>query len=220
MRPPGSHPNAEAWRKLITYITALDYSTRFQFAHTGHELVMLLNAARRPEVAIRLSSDESSKFRYRMDVSHRLNQFLQGGVGLRNHIGKLLVVRETISTIDEEVTKRLNRARGQHVSSGPIALVYALSNVFRHELVPGTIILETHGTGPLAETPIFEVRALLGMGGLIGGEGWGKSAVKFANANNPVDLLRLAETYRRDIRNLVGFVVNEVRGEAGRRYVS
>ena len=155
-----------------------------------------------------------------MDVSHRLNQFLQGAVGLRNHIGKVLEVRATITTIDDEVTKKLNRARGQHVSSGPIALVYALSNVFRHELVPGTIILEIHGTGPQAETPIFEVRALLGMGGLIGGEGWGKSAVKFANANNPVDLLRLAETYRRDIRNLVGLVVTEVRAEAGRRYRS
>ena len=75
-------------------------------------------------------------FCYRMDVSHRLNQLLQNAVGLRNHVSKLLEVRATITTREIEVTKRLHRERGQHVSAGPIALVHALSNFFRHELVP------------------------------------------------------------------------------------
>jgi hypothetical protein len=213
-------PNFEAWRKLITHVTALDYNARHQFPHTCHELVMLLNSARRnPEIGLRVLSDEMLAFRYRMDVSQRLNQFLQGAVGLRNHIKKILEVRATISTRDSEVTKRLYRAQGQHVSAGPIALVYALSNVYRHELVPDTIILETHWAGPLAERPTFEVRTLLGMSGLIGMKGFRRrSAVNFANANNPVELLHLAETYRRDIRNLVRFVVAEVREETRLRY--
>jgi hypothetical protein len=219
LRQPGGDPNAEAWQKLLTHVTALDYNTRFQFAHTGHELVMLLNTARRnTEVGLRVSSDQTVAFRYRMDVSHRLNQFLQGAVGLRNHIKKILEVRATITTRDIDVTKGLNRALGQHSSAGPISLVYALSNVFRHELVPGTIILESHWAGPLAERATFEVRTLLGMSGLIGGRGWNKTSEKYANKNNPIEVLPLAETYRRDIRNLVGYVVAEVREETRQRY--
>jgi len=219
MRPPGSDPNDEAWHKLITYVTALDYSARFQFAHTGHELVMLLNVPRRdPEVGIKVTTDDVVGFRYRMDVSHRLNQFPQGAVGLRNHVGKLLDVRATISTVEPEVTTRLSHARREHVSAGPTALVYALSNVFRHELVPDTIILEKRWEGSLTESRGFDIRTVLGMGGLIGDKGWSKSADEFASANDPVDLLRLAETYRHGIRNLVEFVATEVRAEAVRRY--
>jgi hypothetical protein len=98
-----------------------------------------------------------------------------------------------------------------------MALVYALSNVFRHELIPDTIVLTTNYSAPSTPNPRFKVVTSLAMDGLIGGDGWNVSSEAYANLHNPVELLDLANRYRHDVGLLVGSVVQEVRKEFSHR---
>jgi hypothetical protein len=158
------------------------------------------------------------KFRYRMDVSYLLNHFLQGAIGLRNHVEKVRSTRaKELSYCDEAVSKCLGRAFQTHTSEGPVALVYSLSNVFRHELIPDTINTGLQYVAPGQPGAGFEFVTSLAMGGLIGGKGWNITSEKYAQLHNPVELLSLAEAYLPSATTLVETVVTEVRGEARRR---
>jgi hypothetical protein len=219
LRPPGKDQDDATWHKIITYATALDYNLRFQFAQTSRRLsTQLLCARDDPSVALKIESNFEMRFRYRMDVSNLLNHFLQGAIGLRNHVEKVRSTRnKDLSHCEEVVSKRLGRAFQAHTSDGPVALVYSLSNVFRHELVPDTINTGLHYVAPGQPGAGFEFVTSLAMGGLIGGKGWNKTSEKYAALHNPVELISLAEAYLTSVTILVETIVAEVRGEAQRR---
>jgi hypothetical protein len=214
-----SDEDSLVWRKLITYVTALDYNFRFIFSPTTHELIFQLATVRdNPGVGLATYSDVDTRFRYQMAVSHRLNGFLQGAIGLRNHVSNVIdTFREELSVRDEGAVDRLGDAYQNHARTGPVALVYALSNVFRHELIPNTINLGIDATGPQAEEQHFRILTTLGFGGLVGGEGWTIEAVTYGETHNPVDLFMLAQEYKARVSQLVVTVNNEVRGEYMRR---
>ena len=212
----------EVWRKLITYVTALDYNLRFIFWPTTQELTLQLSTIRgNPSVGLPTSTDEATRFRYQMAVSHRLNSFLQGATGLRNQVSKVIdTFREELTTRDEEVVDRLGAAYQSHNRTGPVSLVYALSSVFRHELIPDTIVLTLDATGPQSVEQHFRMLTSLGLGGLIVGGRWNTASVTYASTHDPVDLFALSEVYRRDISKLVELVNSEVRSELMRRYIA
>ncbi|MGB7652077.1 MAG: hypothetical protein WBL51_02225 [Acidimicrobiales bacterium] len=201
----------------MAQVISFDRTFRNQLTRSVRDLTMvLLGPLRDPGIGLQVTSNFDVGYRYRDDVAHNLQTFLQVAVSLRNHVSKALDMRlEDLGQRDELVTDTLGRAFQEHARSGRIALVYALSNVFRHEIIPDTIILTTKYSAP--PNPKFEVATSLAMGGLIGGEGWNSASEAYANAHNPVDLLDLANHYGHETRLLVALVVREVRAEYSQR---
>jgi hypothetical protein len=214
---PGS--DDMAWRRLMIQVISVDRTFRDQLTRSVRDLSMvLLGPLRDPGIGLQVTTNFDAEYRYKNDVAHNLQTFLQSAVSLRNHIAKILDMRlSDLSEREESVTDTLGHAFQEHSRNGQIALVYALSNVFRHELIPDTIVLTTNYSAPSTPNPKFEVVTSLAMGGLIGGDGWNASSEAYAKLHNPVDLLDLANRYRRDTGLLVGLVVQEVRKEFSRR---
>lgn len=216
---PGSASGSDevTWRRLITQVSSIDRTFRNQLTRSVRDLTMvLLGPLRNPETGLQVTSNIDIAYRYKDDVAHNLQTFLQSAVSLRNHVSKVLEMRnKKLEKRDEVVTETLGRAFQEHVRTGRIALVYALSNVFRHEIIPDTIVLTTNYSAP--PDAHIEVATSLAMGGLIGGVGWNPASEAYAKTHNPVDLLDIANRYRHDMGLLVALVVQEVRSEFSRR---
>ncbi len=214
----GSGANDMSWRRLMIQVISVERTFRNQLTRSVGDLTMVLVEPRRdPGIGLQITTNFDVGYRYKNDVAHHLQNFLQSAVSLRNHVAKILDMRlNNLPQRDETVTDMLGSAYQAYARNGRTALVYSLGNVFRHELIPDTIVLTTNYSAPSTPNPRFEVVTSLAMDGLIGGDGWNASSEAYAKLHNPVDLLDLANRYRHDTGLLVDLVVQEVRQEFSR----
>lgn len=204
----------EVWRELLERAVRLNQTTIITVVARGRALVdELEKAPERLNLVPLRRGDRRRRLVFTTLTLHELAGYLESAYTVHEHIKTLIGKRKLLTNKDETVTAKLEGALRDHDQVSSNAAVYAMSNVFRHDIRPDTVNIETRATLDGGQTISWVVVFTLSMRGLTNGQGWTKLTKDFLGPSESVELIPLISGHLTSLSRLVDIVTGTIREE-------
>ena len=165
--------------------------------------------------------DYLTELMFRTETLHAFGDYVTAAYSVREQVETLIGKRRKLLGVqDPKVTRALDDAWIGHDREPSNVVIYATSNVVRHDIRPDTINTVTSYQMVEGGRAQVSVTVRLGMAGLMVGQGWTDAARDYVGPEGQLEILPLLDRHLISLSEMVTFVTTAIHEEfrrTGRR---